>query len=84
MIIVSSVTPVYPIPSLSCVACHDGDIVLSNGSVISTSLTEGTVLVCINDTYQTVCDDLWDEPEAGVVCRQLGYSGEGISHLQCE
>ena len=47
---------------------------LVNGS----SLSEGTVLMCYNNTYGTVCDDFWDELEAGVVCRQLGYSGEGI------
>ena len=38
---------------------------------------EGTVLFCYNSTYGTICDDFWDELEAKVVCRQLGYSERG-------
>ena len=53
----------------------EGTIRLVNG----TNATEGTVEVCIGGRYGTVCDDYWDELNARVVCRQLGYSGEAIA-----
>lgn len=42
---------------------------------------EGRVEVCFNSSYNnTICDDFWDELEARVVCRQLGFSlAEGLT-----
>ena len=37
----------------------------------------GTVWVCINGVWTTVCDNFWNVPNARVVCRQLGYDGRG-------
>lgn len=35
---------------------------------------DGRVEVCLNNIYGTVCGINWDELDAKVTCRQLGYS----------
>ena len=37
--------------------------------------------MCFNNTYGSVCHDLWNEPDARVVCRQLGFSDGGANAL---
>ena len=60
--------------SLGSIACTEGEIRL-NGTSYS---TYGRVEVCVNGTWGTVCHDDWDDRDASVVCRQLGFSPHGI------
>lgn len=60
---------------VNCLDCTDGDIRVTNGL----SALEGRVEVCVDGVWGTVCDDLWGVEEAGVACRQLGFSPNGRS-----
>ena len=69
-------------PSVSTVNCEEcgneenGDVRLRDGS----TYFEGRVEICKNNEWGTVCIDSWNENNARVVCRQLGFSPEGINN----
>ena len=65
---------------MNCEECGDdenGDVRLRDGS----TYFEGRVEICKNNEWGTVCIDSWNENNARVVCRQLGFSPEGINQV---
>ena len=59
-------------PDLS--TCLNGDIRLRGTGSTNSS---GRVEICNNNAWGTVCDDFWDNTDANVACRQLGFASTG-------
>ena len=53
--------------------CTSGDLRLVGGERES----EGRVEICVEGFWGTVCDSGWDQREAVVVCRQIGFGERG-------
>lgn len=54
--------------------CTDGAIRLRGSSYA----TYGRAEICMNGNWGTICDDFWDDRDASVVCRQLGFAPHGM------
>ena len=49
--------------------CSNGDVRLVGGS----GSHEGRVEVCINEAWGSICSNGWDDKDADIVCKQLGF-----------
>ena len=61
-----------------CLTCTQGVIRLRGGNA-----TSGRVEICNNNDWGRVCSDGWDNNDAEVACRQLGFEPTGKS-IACE
>ena len=59
--------------------CSTGELRLQPSSEsTSDNSREGLVEICMNNAWGTVCDSLFDSPDASVACVQLGgFTGDG-------
>ena len=66
----------HTLPFLSTFSsdCTDGMVMLINGTSSGTTMM-GTVGVCVNNNYRSICYDFWDQFDAQVVCSQLNQTG---------
>ena len=59
--------------------CTNGDVRLAGGL----SSNQGRVEICYNNQWGTVCDNSFNNIDASVVCRQLGFPaiGEQVQNI---
>ena len=70
LVTVWNVTSLILSVSIALQSCTNGTLRLAGGPVNSA----GRVEIRINGLWGTVCDDGWDNNDARVVYRQLGYN----------
>ena len=62
-------------------ACEDGYVRLVNDrespARIKDEISQGRVEICMNGTFQSVCDSGWNNEDASVVCSEIGLSRYG-------
>ena len=89
----SSSANAYKHKPLKCtVTCIEDSIRLQNPNALTPSslpaydlikdqVSRGIVELCVANKFGSICDDGWEDMDASVVCRQLGFSGYGAIAL---
>ena len=54
---------------------------LTTYDLIKDQVSRGIVELCVGGTFGSICDDEWEDMDASVVCRQLGFSPYGAIAL---
>ena len=57
--------------------CSNGEVRLIGGP----SIYNGTVELCLEGVWGSICHGGWDVNEANIVCKQLGFSSAGNTAL---
>ena len=71
--IIIDMSAIYITISENSSNCTTGEVRLVGGA----NEMEGTVVVCYDNTWGTICSNYWDRTDANVVCKQLGYRTVG-------
>ena len=79
IIIITYTHTIYTHSLLIDSLCSQGDIRLAGG----TQEHSGRVEICLENKWQTVCDDEWDSEDAMVTCRQIGHETYGKNNFNC-
>lgn len=62
--------------------CDHGELRLKSTGVPPEEQLEGTLEICFGGNWGTVCDDGWDNTDASVACRDLGFSDRGTVNIR--
>ena len=70
----------YPVVGVIChkiptfdMECSFGDVRLFGGETES----EGRVEICVHGLWTTICDEEFEDADALVICREVGFSPKG-------
>ena len=57
--------------------CNVGDVRLVGGN----TALEGRGEICIDGMWGSICDNMWSQNDANVLCGQLGYAAFGETFI---